>query len=48
MELVLIYLKRDILPNKKHYRTISILTSISKVTKKFINQQMNDFNQHVL
>ncbi len=40
--------KKDELLNKKNYIPISILTSISKVIEKCINQQMNDFNQQVL
>ncbi len=40
--------KKDEHLSKKNYRPISILTNISKVIEKCINQQMNDFNQHVL
>ncbi len=40
--------KKDELLNKKNYRPISILTNISKVIEKYKNQQINDFNQHVL
>ncbi len=36
--------KKDELLNKKNYRPLSILTSISKVIEKCINIQMNDFN----
>ncbi len=40
--------KKDELLNKKNYRPVSILISISKVIEKCINIQMNAFNKQVL
>ncbi len=40
--------KKDELLNKKKYRPVNILTSISKVIEKCINIQMNDFNKQLL
>jgi len=40
--------KKDDLLQKKNYRPVSILTSISKIIEKWLNIQVNDFNKQVL